>query len=83
MEKINKKKPVRRISVEHEALTREKFRPIFEDIKELVKSMAKGTETVLKKEIREVRDRVERNEHAIIENSRLIKALIVKIDCMR
>lgn len=36
-------------------LTREKFKPLFEDIKDLIKTTAKGTEAVIKRDINELR----------------------------
>lgn len=77
------KKPIQKDRIENDVLTREKFRPIFEDIKELIISTAKGTEKVLREEIRGVSGRLDRVEIAVSEHTKQIKQLDVKIDGVR
>jgi len=76
--KKNIKQP-RRIVPQKETLTKDKFIPIFEDIKVLIKSTAKGTETVLKKEMDE---KFKITWAAISEHTRLIKGLDARIEGM-
>lgn len=80
MKKTINKKSIQKDRIESDILTREKFRPIFEDIKELVISTVKGAEKVLRKEIQGVSGRLDRVEVAISEHTRQIKQLDLKID---
>ena len=67
------RKTSRRKALSGTPLTEEKFKYYFEQIKDLIASTARGTETVLRKEIRAVAARVDRTEAAISEHSRLIR----------
>lgn len=58
-----------------EILTKEKFIHIFEDIKDLIHSSAKGTETVLKKEIGEVREELHTTQTAVLEIARTTRRI--------
>lgn len=55
MQQPNKLPRVGRIDRKKEIITTQKLVPFFEEIKELIKSTAKGTETVLRNEIRDFR----------------------------
>ncbi|MBI2091660.1 MAG: hypothetical protein HYY43_06055 [Deltaproteobacteria bacterium] len=65
---------------EKEVLTRGKMIPIIEDLKDFIKTTARGTENVLRKEIQRLDNKIELNQHAVTEHTKMIKNLDVKID---
>ena len=71
-------------------LTVAKFEYYFENIKEFIKSTVKGSETVLKDEISELRNgmgkferRMETVEYAVTEHSKMIKDIKVEVQGVR
>lgn len=64
-------------------LTEGRFKYYLESIKGLIVSTARGTEVALRKEIHDVRVRVDRCEVAISGHSKEIQRLDVKIDGVR
>jgi gas vesicle protein len=73
--------------IKNEAPTRDKIVPILEDIKDLIKSTAKGTETALREEfstgLGKLEKRMETVEYAVTEHSKMIKDLKVEVQGVR
>ncbi|MFA4973431.1 MAG: hypothetical protein WC683_12505 [bacterium] len=62
-----------------EVMTREKFIPLFEDIKELIKSSAKGTEVVLGKRIGKVEEELRFTQQALKSTKEELKSDIADV----
>jgi len=73
--------------IKNEALTRGKIVPMLEDIKDLIKSTAKGTETALREEfstgLGKLEKRMETVEYAVTEHSKMMKDLKVEVQGVR
>jgi len=73
--------------IKNEALTRGKIVPMLEDIKDLIKSTAKGTETALREEfstgLGKLEKRMETVEYVVTEHSKMMKDLKVEVQGVR
>ena len=73
--------------IKNEALTRGKIVPMLEDIKDLIKSTAKGTETALREEfstgLGKLEKRMETVEYVVTEHSKMMKDLKVEVQSVR
>ncbi|MFA5186482.1 MAG: hypothetical protein WC551_08405 [Patescibacteria group bacterium] len=69
--------------VRGEVMTREKFIPLFEDIKELIKSTAKGTENILRKDlggqIQSVKEELHQTQLALKATKEELKSDIAEV----